>query len=208
MSSYSFDHSRTVLSRALSFLGLAVLAVGLVACGGSENVAEEENVPEWFLNPPEDPNYVFAVQSATSQQMQVALDKATTSARGDLASQLETKVEGMTKTFTEEVGDDLRQQYTDAQKTITSKVLRGTSPQEREVYQQDNGTYQAFVLMELPVGKAAKELLSKLQQNDEMYTRFRASQAFEEMNEAVEEYEEEQKRGMAQGSGGGGSDNE
>jgi hypothetical protein len=50
--------------------------------------------------------------------------------------------------------------------------------------------------------------MSKLQQNEEMYTRFRASEAFEEMNEAVEEYEEEQKRGTAQQErqdGGGGN---
>jgi hypothetical protein len=201
-----FDFTRDRSMRVLSLLGIAVLAVGLLACGEKPKITKEENMPEWFLNPPEDPNYVFGVQSATSQRMQVALDKASTSARGELATSLETKVESMTKSFTEEVGDDLRQQYTSAQKTVTSQVLRGTSPAEREVYQQDNGTYQAFVMMELPVGKAAKDLMSKLQQNEEMYTRFRASEAFEEMNKAVEEYEKEQQRGMAeerQEEGGG-----
>jgi hypothetical protein len=191
---------RTTFTRTLSLLGMLVLAVGLAGCGGSEKVSDEENMPEWFMNPPSSENYVYATQSATSQRMQVALDKATNSARGALATQLETKVEGMTKSFTEEVGDDLRQQYTETQKTITSRVLRGTSPKEREVYKQDNGTYRAFVLMELPVGEAAKELLSKIEQNDEMYTRFRASEAFEEMNEAVDEYEREQRRGAARQS--------
>ena len=196
-------HTRiqTILSRTLSLLGMLVLAVGLAGCGGSEKVSEEENMPDWFMNPPSSDNYVYATQSATSQRMQVALDKATNSARGALASQLETKVEGMTKSFTEEVGDDLRQQYTETQKTITSRVLRGTSPKEREVYKQENGTYRAFVLMELPVGEAAKELMSKIKQNDEMYTRFRASKAFEDMNKAVDEYEQQQKRGADRQSG-------
>jgi len=197
---YSHTRIRTALTRTLSLLGMLVLAVGLAGCGGSEKVSDEENMPGWFMNPPSSENYVYATQSATSQRMQVALDKASNSARGALATQLETKVEGMTKSFTEEVGDDLRQQYTETQKTITSRVLRGTSPKEREVYKQENGTYRAFVLMELPIGEAAKELMSKIEQNDEMYTRFRASEAFEEMNEAVDEYEREQQRGAARQS--------
>lgn len=177
------------------------LAVSLGACGGgSEAVSEQENVPAWFLTPPEDPNHVFVAQTATSQRMQVALDKATTSARGELASNLETQVQEMNKSFTEEIGDDMRQQFVETQKTVTSRVLRGTSAEKKEIIQKENGTYQAFVLIDMPIGKAAKEMMSKVKQNDEMYTRFRASQAFDEMQEAIEEYEQDQKRDMAQGS--------
>lgn len=202
------DSLSVSLKRIFSLCGLALLAVSLIACGGKENVTEEEEMPEWFINPPDDPNYVFSAQSATSRKMQLALDKAVTGARGEIANRLETRVEGMTKSFTEEVNDDMRQQYTQTQKTVTSQILRGTSPRQREIYEKDNGSYQAFVLMELPVGKAAKELLSKLQQNEEMYTRFRASEAFEEMNKAVEDYEKDQKRGMAQGDQNEGGENE
>jgi len=189
-----------------SLFGIVALALLLTACGGSQAVSEKENVPEWYTNPPEDPNHVFAAQSATSQRMQVAVDKATTGARGELASNLETKVEEMNKSFTEEIGDDMRQQFVETQKTVTSRVLRGTSAAEKEVVQKGDGTYRAFVLMEMPIGKAAKELMSKVKQNDEMYTRFRASQAFKEMEEAIEEFEKEQQRAraqqQAQGSGG------
>jgi len=130
--------------------------------------------------------------------MQVAIDKAMNGARADLASNLETKIESMTKSFTEEIGDNLRQQYTEAQKAITSKVLKGTSPKEKEVFQKDNGTWRAFVLMELPVGEAAEKFMQKLNNRDEeMYTRFRSSQAFEEMKEAVDDYEKEQEQGMS-----------
>ena len=186
------------LRSGLQLFGLLLLGIAIAGCGGSDSVSENDNVPDWYLNAPEDPNYVYAANSATSQKMQVAIDKATTNARGDLAASLETKIESMTKSFTEEVGDEMRQQYTEAQKEITSKVLRGTSPKEKEVYQQDNGTWRAFVLMELPVGEAAQEFLSKVNNNDdEMYTRFRSSEAFKEMKKAVEDYEEEQKRGMS-----------
>lgn len=191
------------LRSGIRLLAIFAFGVALAGCGGSEEVEGGEEVPEWYLNTPDDPNYVYAANTATSQRMQVAIDKATTGARGDLAASLETKIESMTKSFTEEVGDDLRQQYTEAQKEITSKVLKGTSAKEKKILKQDNGTYRAYVLMELPVGKAAQEFLAKLNsmnKEDEMYTRFRSSQAFKEMKEAVDEYEKEQKGGVAQGS--------
>jgi hypothetical protein len=194
------QHARSGV-RLLSFLLIAAVFVG---CGNDEPTVDGREVPEWYLNTPEDPNYVYAANTATSQRMQVAIDKATTGARGDLAASLETKIESMTKSFTEEVGDDLRQQYTEAQKEITSQVLKGTSPNQKEVFQQDNDTWRAYVLMELPVGEAAQQFLSKinsLNKEDEMYTRFRSSQAFKEMQQAVDEYEKEQESGMASQSG-------
>jgi histone H3/H4 len=196
----TYERLYTHPSSILPLLVIVFGAVGLAACGGSQSISEQDSVPGWYTSPPEDPNHVFAAQSATSQRMQVAVDKATTGARGELASNLETEVNEMNKSFTEEIGDEMRQQFVETQKTVTSRVLRGTSAAEKEIIQKGNGTYQAFVLMEMPIGKAAKELMSKVKQNDEMYTRFRSSQAFKEMQEAVEEYEKEQKRGMAEGS--------
>lgn len=188
------------LRTGLQIFGLLLLSAAFVGCGSNgESYSDRDNVPSWFLDEPEKENYLYAANSATSKKMQVALDKATTGARGDLASNLETKVESMTKTFTEEVGDEMRQQYVEAQKEITSTVLQGTSPKEKEVFEQEDGTWRAFVLMELPVGKAAEKFLSQIRDNnDEMYTRFRSSQAFKEMQEAVDEYEKEQQQGMSQ----------
>lgn len=199
----TYAQFRTHLGQILPFFGLALMAVVLVACGGSKDISEKENVPEWYTAPPEDPNHVFVAQSATSQKMQVAVDKAMTSARGEMATNLETQVNEMNKSFTEEINDEMRQQFVETQKTITSRLLRGTSAAKRKILEQDNGTYRAFVLMDMPIGKAAKELMSKVKQNEEMYTRFRASQAFKEMEKAIEEYEKEQKRSMAQESQGG-----
>lgn len=185
------------LRNGVRLFGLILIGAALVGCGNNGG-DKPNNVPEWYLNTPDDPNYLYAANSATSQKMQVAIDKAMNGARADLASNLETKIESMTKSFTEEIGDNLRQQYTEAQKAITSKVLRGTSPKEKEVFQKDNGTWRAFVLMELPVGEAAEKFMAKLNQRDkEMYTRFRSSQAFKEMKKAVDDYEEEQKQGMS-----------
>ena len=201
------------VSRPLSLLRGGPLAVALTVlllsgCGGSEQTtltptaSDEtvENVPDWFVSPPEDPNYLFGAATATSRSMQMAVDKATTAARGNIASTLESKFEGLTKRFQEEVGEasesQMLTQFTQAQQEVVSQVLRGVSTREREIKKEES-IYRAYVLMNMPVGQAAAELMSKISENEEMYTRFRSTQAFDEMEEEVEEYEqfrEEQRR--------------
>ena len=43
--------------------------------------------------------------------------------------------------------------------------------------------------MELPIGAANAEMLAKIKENERMYTRYRASEAFKELEEEVEKYE-------------------
>jgi len=159
--------------------------------GASEEAVE--NIPDWMVENPDDPNYLFGTATATSRSMQTAIDKAETSARGDIASELQTKFSGLTKQFQEEVGtgseSELLTQFTQAQKEVVSQVLNGAGVRAREVV-TDRGIYRAYVLMEMPIGEAASKLMSRLQQNRDMYTRFRSSQAFEELEEEVRRYEE------------------
>lgn len=204
-----FDRNNdTSLAQPLSLLGFALLVFGITACAGSNN-GNGGCPPDWYESIPNDPNYVFSAQTATSRQMQTAVDKATTSGRAELASSLETEVQSMSKSFTEELSDDLREQYLKTVQTVTSQVLQGTSAAQRKICESDNGTTRAYVLMEMPIGKAADQLMSQLQRrNEKLYTRFRSNQAFEEMRKLVEEYEKERKRmrPQPQSEDGGGSD--
>lgn len=175
-------------SRLVSCTVAALLVFGLTACGGSEAVTEQDCVPGWYTNPPETSFYVRAPQAATSGNMQVALDKAKTGARGDIASRLETEVEGMTQTFTEDLAEEeLRNEFIETQKTATSRVLRGTEPEDTKVCREEDGTYRAFVLMEMPIGEAAKEFNAMLKQDEDLYSRFQGSEAFQELTEAIEQ---------------------
>lgn len=191
------NHMRPYLARTLSTLALAVVAVGLIGCSGSDGVATDEAVeemPQWMADVPEDPSYLFGTATSTSQKMQTAIDKAQTQARGEVAGQLETEFQGLTRQFEEEVGEDqdavFLEQFTQVQQEVVSQTMTGAAPRERAVTTED-GLYRAYVLVELPIGQAAQELMSQLEQNEEAYTRFRQSQAFEELREEVERYEEE-----------------
>jgi hypothetical protein len=185
-----------------AFMLVSLVAVGLVGCGGSKEAtdlspeasdATLQNMPNWFSSPPEESDYLFGTGTSTSRSMQMAIDKASTTARGNLASTLESQFESLSKQFEEEVGSssnsELLTQFTQAQREVVSQVLNGVSTRDRQILNED-GVYRAYVLVEMPIGQAAAELMRKLQQNDDMYTRFRSTQAFEELDEQVEEYEQ------------------
>ena len=185
--------------RIVSLFVLVLFVVGMMACGGPKPPVEGTpeatlaSIPDWYSNPPQDPNYLFAANTAMSRDMQLAIDKAKQQARTDLASQLEVKVNGLTKSFTEEIGmneeSELLTQFTEASKAVVSTTMNGTRVKNQEVV-IDQGIYRAYVLMELPLGAANMALMQQIKNNQNMYTRFRASQAFEELNEEVEKYEQ------------------
>lgn len=173
---------------------LPLLALSLFGCGGSKSLqsASTGDIPEWYTNPPQDPNYLFAANSQVSQDMQLAMDKATEAARADIARQIEVKIQGLQKRFTEETGTgndaELLQMFTQAEKTVVSTTLQGSSVKYQKIA-KDGGLWRAYVLVQYPIGAANTALMQQIKSNNQMYTRFRASQAFKELQDEVDKYE-------------------
>jgi hypothetical protein len=175
----------------VAFLIFAVI----VGCGGPKTTnltpdpSKEIKAPAWFLSTPTDPSYLFAVATMTSRDMQVAIQKAETQARTNLAQQMESKVANLTKQFQEEVGADedseLLQQFTSVTKIVTQQTLSGARSDEKELL-SEKGIYRAYVLMSLPIGEANQQLMEKIKANQALYTRFRATKGFEELNKEID----------------------
>ena len=161
------------------------------------------DIPEWYTNLPQDPNYLFAANSQSSQDMQLAVDKATEGARADIARQLQTKIEGLQKRFTEETGTgsdaQLLQMFTQAEKTVVDETLTGSTVKNQKIV-KDGGMWRAYVLVQYPVGAANTALMQQIKNNNQMYTRFRASQAFKELQNDVDLYNKDKQAGQ-QGTG-------
>ena len=182
-------------------IALVLLAAGILAagCGGGPETmqsADTGDIPAWYTNVPQDSNYVYAVNTATSQDMQLAYDKATTGARAELGRQVELKVSGLQKRFEEETGAgqdaQLMQQFTQATKTVVSTTMSGTRVKEK-THLKDGNIYRAYVLAEYPLGAANAALLQAIKQNEQMYTRFRASQAYKDLDQEAKKYEDQKK---------------
>jgi len=86
----------------------------------------------------------------------------------------------------------LRQMYTSATKAVVSTQLMGSKIKEQK-YQQNKGKYQAVVLVEYPIGAANTALVNQIKKNENLYTRFRASESFKELDAEVEKLEQEKK---------------
>jgi len=189
------------------FIGilLVVLLLGSVAlcigCGKKKVVpvvvVEPVNplAPDWYFNLPTDPNNFYSVAESVSESIQFAADRAKNLARVELANQFQVKITGLFKQFREEVGApedaELLQLAMAVSKSVVSEAINGSKLVKQEVKEKGNGKklYQAFVLLEMGIGEANSTLMSKVKANNRLYTQFRASKGFQELEKEVEEYE-------------------
>lgn len=175
----------------LSFFAILLL----INCGGSQTVnkLDESEMPDWVENPPSDPNYIFEVGKSISKDIQQSITNSKQVASITIARKLETKYQGMYKRFSEEVGlaDESKyiQQITDVFKAVTSTTLIGCAEVKKKVLKEGNG-YRTYVLMQYPIGAASQAFMKQISKQDELYTRFRASQTLKELDDEIKKYEE------------------
>ena len=172
---------------------LLLVSVSMLACSSNRTVAEQtvKTIPKWYDTVPNNENFIYAATTNTSQDLQLAVDKSILDGRNQLAQLIEVQMSGIQKRFQEEVGlgedSELLSQFTAAYKGVVVQTLSGSRPKEQEVIAEGE-IYSAFVLMEMPIGAANQALMAKLRENQNLYTRFRSTQAFEDMEKQVEAY--------------------
>ena len=191
--------TRTALHLSAAIAAIAVLCAGcgprtfdLTPPSARETV---NSAPDWMLEPPVEDDALTTAATATSRDMQAAFDKARTLAQADLAQQLGVRMASLTKQFQEEVGlasnSEFLTQFSSATKAVTDETLVGAHLSRRQVRPEGN-VYRAFVLLSLPIGQANQLLMQKLQASDSLYTRFRATEAFGELDESIRAYRDKQ----------------
>lgn len=178
---------------ASAVLASLLLATTLAGCSGGVTK------PDWYQTPPEDASAIYATATASAQRKQVAIDKAVTSARGDLASDLATLTRQAVVIAQSENSSDSRagllEQVLEDKKVVDSlqarldprrskadcrtlaqclegreqtkqsslsRVLRETDLKRSSVSQREDGTYHAFVLLELPIQRVAEAIAQAL----------------------------------------------
>jgi hypothetical protein len=176
-----------------------VLLVSPFGCGGSKKKLKATppsgklKVPEWYVKPPEDDDRLVGVATADSLDLQTAVDKAKQDARVDIARQLDLRVTGMSKRFVEETGlaedAELLGMFTQVSRSIVSDSLTGSRLVKEDLARYGSG-YRAYVMMDMPIGEANARFVEKIRAQQRLYTRFRASESFEELDRMVQEYEQ------------------
>ena len=154
-----------------------------------------KNIPDWYLNTPVNDGYQYAAAEATSQSMQLAVDKARVAAVSNLSQMIKSEWNGYTKRVQEETGmgsdSKLLDQFSTTQENVISNQLENVIVKEKEIQVENSGgtrIYRTFVLVELDENAAQAKLLAQIKADQQLYDAIKASELIDEMEQKVEAY--------------------
>ena len=201
------------MKRNLMLLLSAIMILGLiVACGGGgKKVVDPSKDMIAYEDPFQDlqdmsaaiidAGGIAAVGQSESARQDLAKKKAVTDAQGQLAEIFNTQVNRMKKMFQEEIGSaedsEINEAFTTVTKVLTSTMLQGAITKKTK-YMRDpqSGKFTAAALVAIEPDKVNMSILDEVKKGKpKLYERFRASQAYEELDQAMEKYKKEQESG-------------
>ena len=148
-------------------------------------------VPDWYVELPEDETSVFSVGSAVSKDLQLAVDKSLLTAKRILADRIDGKLSSKSKEFVSRIGQQETGILVTEIERVTQNVIAevdvsGYSVKE-VVLGRSGHLYRAYTLLEYNMGEANKLLMSRLIKSSSTESRLRAKKAFDLLDATVEE---------------------
>jgi len=191
------------MSHLNKYLILMVITFIIFGCGsvGGPDLSPEptrkvmKNIPDWYLNTPTKEGFRYEVSTATSQDLQLAVNKATLDAASRLAATIQSEMEGYTKRVQEETGlgsnSNILDKYSQTQGQIIATSLQDYTVAKKEILEEKSDNqdiFRSYVLIEWDEGAANKRLLDQIKADKELYDAIRATDLLNEMEEKVEAY--------------------
>ena len=196
--------------KRILIISTALLALFLMqACGGGTTKAEDPSGPVAIADPFEGLNQmvediindggIAALGEAQSAERSMAKTAAEVDGRGKLAAIFNAKVQRVQRKFEEEVGNaddsEINKAFSNVTKVLTSKVLEGSRNKKTMYYTEkrnNKNVYVAGVVMAVEPKVVNQSIMNEMKNNKKMYERFRASQAYKDLENEMEKYEAEQ----------------
>ena len=184
----------------LTIMTFGLLLIGCGSKSGPDLSPEAssktvKNLPDWYISPPQLDDYKYATAEATSQSMQLAVDKARMAAVSNLSQMIKSEWNGYTKRVQEETGmgseSKLLDQFSSTQENVISNQLEGVMVKEKDIQVENSkGTriYRVFVLVEFDENAANDKLLAQIKADQELYDAIKATELVGEMEQKVEAY--------------------
>ena len=191
------------MSHLNKYLILTVVAFMIIGCGsvGGPDLSPEptrkimKNIPDRYLNTPSKEGFRYEAATATSQDLQLSVNKATLDAASRLAATIESEMEGYTKRVQEETGlgadSDILDRYSQTQGQIIATSLKDYTVAKKEILEEKSNNqdiFRSYILIEWNEGAANQRLLDQLKADKEIYDAIRATDLLNEMEEKVEAY--------------------
>ena len=180
------------VSKILSIILAIVLLIG---CSGSKPLTKMDPVDELYeyANELKAEGAFAVVGLGQSSRMDLARDKAIADAQRLIGEAMNVSVESLKKRFIEEIGTEdpeVNEFFSSATKILSKAEYSGATI-ERTYRSEKKDKYDFFVVMTLNPEIVIKSIDDELK-NRKLYERFRASEAFKELEAEVDKYEQSQ----------------
>ena len=180
--------------------GWLLLASALAACAtaapnpGRDTARMLSQMPSWFQEPLDNQEQFFQGRATSvSWDMQLAIDGAATDARTSLAQSIESYVTAIVSTATSQAGEAGNESATRlreaASRQVVANTLRSVQIDRQEVRAEADGRIRAFVRVRMMKGEAAAALRAQVAREQELYARFRGTEALRQLDSQVAQYE-------------------
>lgn len=144
--------------------------------------------PEWY-GLQGDSDFVFTYGQAVKVSQNAAEQAAYADAMQEAAYFVDAHVQSMIKNYVEEAGINDPQVL-----ALTSSVARiiansrftGTQISRRRTFSTDDGKHHTFIRVSIPVSEVKRTLHNQIRNEEALYNRFKASQAFQELDRIIE----------------------
>jgi hypothetical protein len=166
-----------------------ICSLFLVACGKKKKSKstgpERPYVPTWW-NVQDSGEFVYTYGFAEKTSQRAADASADAMARAAAAVYVENHVQTMTKDFLSEVGSGHIAQLTEQVTKFTANAtFSGTMRSKEETITLPNGEYKVWVRLQIPKDTINRDFLNRVREQEELYNRFRADQAFQELERSL-----------------------
>ncbi|MFP4547738.1 MAG: LPP20 family lipoprotein [Fidelibacterota bacterium] len=179
------------MRKFLVVLMMVPLALFLMNCGGKPK-AKLNDIPDWYLNPPQAEDAILEAGDAVKHSMGLAKEAADARARDAIARTIEVKVNSMFKNFMQEsgVGEEAEAlEFTSSvSKQITANVLRGVRITQRDMRPEGN-MYHAYSLAQYDLNSLVQESLNAARKQKALYNEAKANLSFQELEKEIEKLE-------------------
>ena len=176
---------------------LVLPALLVIGCESNTQPAPEDkprDIPDWAGGvSAEDAYYGFSMSKMS--KVKDSMEDARGGARDDIARTVEVKVSNMLKRFSQESGRQVLGFYENVSKQVANQTLNGCKLAEKgsmlykdgPMYYAKDGTVWALYVYSLSnVSQNALDAFKAEAREEALYNEFKASQAFKELDAAVE----------------------
>ncbi|PID28438.1 MAG: hypothetical protein CSB55_04585 [Candidatus Cloacimonadota bacterium] len=159
----------------------------LASCGGGLKSPEKIYTPGWW-RVQDNNDFIYSYGKAEKTRENASFDAARSNAFLEASQYVEAHVQGLVKDFMQETGGSnpqVTELTSKAVRTVTDADFSGAMVSNSETVIMPDGRYKTFVRISIPKETVNKNLVNNIKNEEALYNEFKASQAFKELDEAV-----------------------